>query len=567
MRSHSEYWRRNRSASEATELALVLRALRKVAGHVGRNVRPLYWAGMVEPDISAMVLDPSPIRGKYPVAGKDFDVLAGRVVREGLSSLEWGDWVRRQALSGAAELPPERAGFVESLLEAAEDIYLSLRSRGQIWEMYLDRLWEAGGEARDPSLPPSPESMAALWRQRALYGRLPENLHFYHGDLWPILDRVFHDLERIVTRPTVASRRESRAFVYRGMRERVEEVLREWERFAPADDAENLYDEAASPDELPDVDDSPPEEREPPEDEEDDPRPPESGELDPDLAEEVAGLMEDEDRDLTRNMAVAVRDPEAGHMETVFRIGRARTTVLPDPIQVRRLKNVFREQDALARKAKNRRVRRGLQGGRLDARRLYRVPIDGRAFKHRQAPDTDHGWRICIVADASASMSGRPGEIKPWSAAEKTFVSLAEAARGSRNLVDIFAYNEDRKVCQLTRLYHGGELYSVAPAGRTPSGQAILAAATLLGTKLRRSMIIHITDGAANCGLRMGDATGYCDKKGIDVYTIGCGCNQQTRDFLRACFPPDRIFFMRDITRLAAGLERLFRGTILQGIR
>ena len=125
----------------------------------------------------------------------------------------------------------------------------------------------------------------------------------------------------------------------------------------------------------------------------------------------------------------------------------------------------------------------------------------------------------------------------------------------------------ERNLCLLTQLYHGGELYSVTPAGRTPSGQAIMTVASRLDKRYKNSMIVHITDGAANCGLGMADALDYCRRKNIDVFTLGCGCNRQTRDFLREFFPRGHLYFLKNVNYLADGLEQLFRHRILGAIR
>jgi hypothetical protein len=234
-----------------------------------------------------------------------------------------------------------------------------------------------------------------------------------------------------------------------------------------------------------------------------------------------------------------------------------------DTALVKRLEKIFHEREALIRKSRRRHYRKGLFEGRLDPRRLYRVPLDGRVFKNRETPSPVYLWHICLVADASASMTGKSAFNVPWRTAEKTFIALAKASEGFRNSLDIFAYNAEQKVCSLTQLYHGGQLYTVVPTGRTPSGQAITAAALRLKKKGTRSMIIHITDGASNCGLPLKEAVDYCLKNNIDVFTIGCDCNQQTRDFLREAFPTERLFFMENIHYLAEGIERLFKQKML----
>jgi hypothetical protein len=94
-----------------------------------------------------------------------------------------------------------------------------------------------------------------------------------------------------------------------------------------------------------------------------------------------------------------------------------------------------------------------------------------------------------------------------------------------------------------------------------------MAAATLLNQKFKRkqkkNMIIHITDGAANCGLPLSDAIKYCHHNNIEVYTIGCGCTPETRDILRETFPAGHVYFMKDTHYLSVGLEHLFKRRIL----
>ena len=205
--------------------------------------------------------------------------------------------------------------------------------------------------------------------------------------------------------------------------------------------------------------------------------------------------------------------------------------------------------------------------GKLDARRLYRVPVDGRAFLCKIITRPDNAWNISIVSDASASMSGKYSVERPWDAAEKTFVSLVEAAKGFENHLEVYGYHEDGDRCILVELYQSGKLYTVAPGGRTPSGQAILATALVLREKRKRSLIIHITDGAANCGINIVKALEYCRNQRIDLITIGCGCNQQTRDFLQTRFPEGQLLLMDDISDLSDGLERLFKHKLLKGIK
>ncbi len=433
-----------------------------------------------------------------------------------------------------------------------------------MWSLYLSSFWktELMKHNRDPALPPSATSLALTWRTREITGSLPDPLHHYYNDPLERLRECTRAVRELVSLSSPAERREKRVDLYHETWSSLQEILSEWEHFASSPDAINLFDEAAPHGRLPDPEDTDEGERENEGDEREEARG-----LDPDLAEEVMNLVEDHETDLTRTILVAVEDPEAGSMRTRTRQGTARMAAHPDPLLVKQLKRIFSEQESLVRRARRRRVRRGLIEGNLDARRLHRVPIDGKVFKTREPPTSEHSWQICLVADASASMAGKGVRQKPWPIAEKAFASLAEASKGSRNRVDIYAYHEERNRCTLTRLYHGGDLYTVVPSGRTPSGQAIMAAAVTLRERRQRSIIIHITDGASNCGLRLSDAVEFCSRNAIELFTIGCGCSQQTKDFLRECFPMDRLYFMKHIRTLPLVLERLLRRRILFALR
>jgi hypothetical protein len=555
---YSKYWRKNRSRHEATELALGLRALRKVAGHLGPNVKPIFWDGMVEANESVIILRPDDVKGLYPMPPRIFDILVGQVAHEGLASIEWTELVRDRVRKDIPKQSPEIWPFLENFIEAAEDIYIYQLTGDRIWSKYLFSFYrqEAYRNFRDPSLPPSGPSLANIWRRKVIMDDVPNGLHFYYDDLLEILTQSVAEIKKVALQPSLRSRREGRIILYQEIWSALEAVISEWEIFLFAEDAIGIPDQDAPPGDLDkDLDELKAG------DEEDDQR--ESGKLGQELVDQINAILEDEESDLAKNVAVAVSEPEARSMPVEFKRGQALVNAQADPILVKRLERIFYEQEALIRKSRKRYYRRGLFEGRLDHRRLYRVPLDGRVFKNRENPSSDYLWQICLVADASASMTGRSATNVPWHTAEKTFIALTKASEGFKNILDIFAYNAERSICTLTQLYHGRELYTVVPTGRTPSGQAIMAAALSLKKKYKRSMIIHITDGAANCGLPLSDAVDYCLRNNIDVFTIGCDCNQQTRDFLHEAFPPERLYFMKNIDYLAEGLERLFKQKIL----
>jgi len=567
---YSKFWRINRSRREATELALGLRAVRKVAGHIGRNVKPIFWKGMAKNESRFILLDPNMINSIYPIPHKTFDLLVGQVVLEGLSSMEFHEWVKERTLKTLSGLNDHTRPYIEHMITGAENIYVNELARNRIWSFYLINYFSyiLSRNFRDPALPPTPESFSNLWQKRSILNQVPKKCHPYYEDLLDVLENYTRHLGSIALQSAMSHRREDRIKLYVEMWLNIEKIISQWESFQLSPDAVNLYDEAG-PKGKPDFEEN--------KEGEDDAGEPVHSEdtrgLVPELAEDVSIIL-DEKNLTVLNVAVAVDEPGARPMETQVEKGQVTADIAPDDVQVRRMQKIFKKQEFLIRQTRRRHVRRGLAEGKLDALRLYRVPLDGKVFKNKQIFGPDHLWQICIVADASASMSGKdePAEGKqrlrrPWEIAEKSFVSLATAARGYGNLLDIYAYRAEKNVCILTQLYHGKNLYSVSPSGRTPSGQAIMAVGSMLNKKYKNSIIVHITDGAANCGLGMGTALDYCRRHEIDVFTLGCGCNRQTRDFLKEFFPPGHLYFLKSIDYLADGLEHLFRQKILGSIK
>ncbi len=568
--SYSKYWRINRSRNEAAELALALRAMRKVIGHLGRNVKPVFWKGMAENENRFIILDPERVKGNYPISHDVYDILVGQVVREGFLAMEFHEWVKEKTLKSAHGINDRTKPYLENLVTASENIFISELAKDRIWALYLSRYFYQAfsEEKRDPALPPTAESVFAVWQKQSIIKEVPESPHPYYAEILTILEKYLHRIRSVANRRSISTRREERKNLYRQMWQDIEHVISHWETFTLNPDAVNLYDETGPKGRV-DL-----EENGAGEDVPDDPGETEAAEgLRPDLAEDVSAMLDEENPPI-QGMAVAVEEPGARPMETRIEKGEVLSDIQPDAVQVRQMKKIFKKQEHLIRQVRRRRIRHGLGEGKLDPLRLYRVPLDGKVFKNRQGPGKDAFWQICIIADASASMSGKDEPTagkkrlrRPWEIAEKSFVSLAVAAKGHGNLLDIYAYRAERQVCTLTRLYHDKKLYSVTPSGRTPSGQAIMAVANLLDKKFKNSMIIHITDGAANCGLSLGIALDYCRKHGIDVFTLGCGCNRQTRDFLREFFPRGHLYFLKSIHHLADGLEHLLWQRILGSIK
>ncbi|MFZ2633465.1 MAG: hypothetical protein WA081_00500 [Desulfosalsimonadaceae bacterium] len=558
MTTYSEFWRKNRSGDETAELMLCLRALRKVAGYIGRNVKPVFWKGMVETDNRFILLDPGVAEESYPLSFETFDALVGQVVLEGLSSLEWREWVIGKVQEEAPAVSDSVYRYLENVIEAAEDIYINMRAESSVWSLYLVQYWrlELEKNRRDPTLPPAPSSLADIWRAATILDEHTKNLHAYYYGPLEILSHLTDELSNIALLASITERRSRRKDVYMDIWGQVAYEISEWEEFQISPDAINFRDEAAPRGETDEGND---------EDENKDTDESNQASADPeDLLNRLKAALEDGENDLTNVIAVAVEEPEAKSMETIVRKSQSISDFQPDEMLVNRLKKIFLQQQSLFMRRRKRHIKKAQYEGKIDPRRLYRVPMDSRVFKKKELIVSDFPWHVCIIADASSSMGGKSGAKRPWETAEKIFVSLAHAAAGFKNLIDIYAYSEDGAQCVLTQLYSGGKVYSVIPKGRTPSGQAIMAAAMMLNKKYKNSMIIHITDGAANCGLSLGDTLKYCRAHDVEVFTIGCGCNLQTQQFLKGYFPSDHLNFMDNISGLSEVIEKLFRQKMLK---
>jgi hypothetical protein len=566
-KAYSTYWRKNYSHLEATELASVLAAMRKVAAHIGINVKPVYWQGMSASPTNSIILDPAEVRGTYPVPFPKIDVLVGEVVREAFSCIEWSDWVRNQVVQQTSFPLEWMKDYLGSFISVAEDLYIDERVGPTVWRFYLSKYWKsiAGKMGRDPSLPPSAPSLATVWRERLFLQTLPPHLHHYYDDPISILMEYADTIRQVKNLSTLTERRDGRVEIYLEIWNRISSIIMEWETPPFHEEGVSIYDEG-SPNKanIPELkgkkeensngdSDNAKEKEE------------ESPGLDEELAAEINSKLEEGESDLTEHISVAINDPRTKQMNTIFSRAAARCNVSADQSQVRRLKRIFQKQQAVIRRSKKRGIIRNVEMGKIDARRLYRVPLaDGKIFKRRDISGTDYSWNINIVADASASMAGKKSTDRPWKVAEKTFVSLTEAAKGFSNHLEVFGYQERGRQCNLFRLFQEGELYTIAPSGQTPTGQAILAAAMLMKKDERRKLIIHITDGAANCGVNVLDAIDYCRKNNIELITIGCGCNLQTRQFLLERYPRGSVYLMDDIRSLPQGLEHLFRDRLLK---
>ena len=563
---YSEYWRKNKATLEHEELAYTLRALRKVGRYITVNMKVIEWLGMSEKSGSKFYLNPGFVKGEYPVPPGKMDILVGITAHEAFHCKELSDLVWIKTEEKTRELPSKYKNYLLRLTEVGEDIYVNKVAQESVWEYYLKKAWNwcIPKETRDLSLPPTAECLFQIWGEIILEGKFSNKVNYHHDYLKP-LDILLSYVDEIVTCSNIKNssieKSEYRSKLYLEIWDKIYDYIQDWEYEALLDlTGVNIPDEAADnkgetnfPDEG-------------------------TGEALVEQSEDFGKLTEittanampreqvsriksslnvleeDKKNDLTPFIEVVAGESTKDLLETRFWNSTMPCKRKSDPLLVRRLKRIFEAQVS-----KTPRVNRGLYSGKLDGRRLYRAPLNGKVFKQKEITIKE-AWNITILVDASLSMSGVEG--KEWELAESTFVSLCEAIKGSRNKLDILCYFERAKYCEIFRLLHHDKLYSIVPNGRTPTGQGIIAAALII-PKDNKRLILHITDGEPNSGgVSVENAVKYCKRVGIELITIGCGYNEQLKEQFQSQYK-ENLLLINTIEQLPYGLETLLRKKLL----
>ncbi len=134
--SLSEFWRRNTSRMESTELANLVRALRKVTGFIGPNVGDVLWAGMSHGAGDTIILDPEIVMGEYPVHPEKVDYLVGLVVHEALLKTEWSSLLWKGIEQASQNMGPRQKIVLQKIVRVGEDIYADYLSERTILGLY-----------------------------------------------------------------------------------------------------------------------------------------------------------------------------------------------------------------------------------------------------------------------------------------------------------------------------------------------------------------------------------------------------------------------------------------------
>ena len=536
----SEYWRRNTSTLEAIELANLLKALRKVAGHLGPNAGIVEYAGMSQAGGSSILIDPGTVMGAYPVLPEKVDHLVGVVVHEALSRIEWTERVWKLMEPYFATISGTALVRFQKIVKTGEDIYLDSILTGSVLGMYLATARRpAFAETRRGRVSSSDglsfEALIRLWWAASLEDHaIPLADHRYQEPLRLLMALTSRLLAIRQKHASVTSRCEARSLVYK----------QSWGQLVGVLSGLPLMDKRLSwvPSHLvktsgrqsqgvtvPGIKPAMPMR----------------------LSREIETHLAASSSDITPliRSVVGYDNPEV--VTTSRWDYHIPAHPMVDRALVARLRAIFASYSE-----REKAVSRGLTSGRIDSRRLYRAPVTGRCFKELDSrPSMD--WNVTLLIDASGSMRG-----PKWRMVENTVNTIHEALKGYRNSLAAHAYFEIEGICMVSSLIRDNHVFSVPPCGQTASGQAIIAAALFMQVNRRRKLLIHVTDGESNYGCSVAHGIGFCRQNNIHLITLGCGCRDKKA--MQEQYG-NTIEFIGGFRQLPQAIERLLRWTFLYG--
>ncbi len=534
----SAFWRKNTSSLEAVELANLVRALRKVVGHLGAGAPGVEYAGIAGGGSPAIMVDPSRVMGAYPVPPDRVDLLTGEVVHEALLVMEWSERVWKTLDHCCAAMEGIPLIKFQKIVKTAEDIYVDSILEGTMLGEYVAvaRHKVLHGAASRAVLSKSGSSFDALillwWA--ASFGE-PGNFvpDARHDEAHGLLLGLTGELRRLIGSHTgTLAQCALRSDLYKELWKRIAPMVRD---LALID--RRLFRVTGSQQNT---------------------RPDKGRRAQRALCTGSlpAGLLCDIEAHLaatSTDITPLIRRVVGPDGDDVVPTSRWDFTIpahpVVDHVMASRIGAVFR-----AYSAREALVSRGLSSGRIDARRLHRAGVTGRCFKYLDTrPAMD--WNVTLLIDASGSMRGAK-----WRLVENTVSTLHRALSGYRNSLSAYAYFEADGICMISSLIKEGRVLSVPPCGKTASGQAIIAAALSMPKALRHRLLIHITDGESNYGADVSAGIGFCRAQGIDLVTLGCGCRDQ--EAMLAQYG-GTIEFIRGFGALPQAIERLLRRTFL----
>lgn len=534
----SSYWRKNTSTRESIELANLLRALRKVAGHLGANTGRIEYDGMSSAADGAIHVSPEWVMGKYPVPPEKVDPVIGHVVHEALHRMEWSAHVWKLLEPDMEPMSPLQKLMFQKMVVTGEDIYVDRKSDLSVFGLYTAVLRGhdlAGQDAKVPSNGLSVDELMLTWRAGLFDGPAARKAKSEYKEL---LDALNHLAMRLFSEAgadrRVTKKCQNRASFYVDAWRQLEEPIRRLPVYhkqlcwfsrtstAQISQAGRTGNAKIKKPAMPTL-----------------------------LVHEIQTFLAADAVDITP----LIRSAAGYDNETVEPMSRWDFNMPSRPVidrrMIGRLKATF--QNYAVRRTI---VSRGLLSGRMDPGRLYRAPVNGRCFKEDlRVPSMD--WCIGLLMDASGSMRG-----SKWKMVESIIANLHKALSGDKNRLNAWAYFESGGISMISRLIKENTLMSVPPSGQTASGQAIIAAAMMMPKNRRQKILIHVTDGESNFGCDVSYGIELCRKEKIDLITLGCGYKDRQamqEQYGRA------IQFIDHFEQLPRALENLVKSIFLFG--
>lgn len=537
LEGYSDYWRRNKSTMEPLELTNVLRALRKVSGHIGMNVGSVEWADMSEEDPSRSIIpiDPTFVLGDYPVPPGKMDFLVGLVVHEALHQREWTQLVWKEIENMCKDVSFMDMDLLWRLVNAGEDIYVDKLADRGVFGLYTGKVRAILGARAQPDFlePPTAGVLFDLWRRMVLDDQRPHKVNPLYKKPLKILASRTDDLVDIGTKDvSVTNRCQLRSKLYLELWEEIKDIIIPWKRerttYFPT--RAKVHRAAKSPRKRTRT-------------------PSLRSAISPQLAAQIEASLAVGSSDITPLIREICGKDNPDLVPTSLWDFNIPANPMVDPYLVGRLKGLFQQYTERIRV-----INRGLESGSIDRRRLYRAPITGNCFMIKQMIP-EEAWNITVLVDASRSMAG-----PKWRLIENTVAALFQSLKGQKNKLRVFGYFEHDGVCIISELLRQGRIYSLPPHGLTPSGQAIIASALLMPKERKHRFIIHITDGESNCGCSVDYAIRFCKKEKIDLVTLGCG--YKDKDILVQQYG-DSLQFLDYFEQLPNAIEVLLKRKLL----
>ncbi len=556
---YSEFWRKNISAVESQELVKVLYALRKVGRHIATNLKPIEWRTSSAHNPLLIGIDINLAKGEYPLPPGKMDILVGVTAREAFHCKILSDIVYMNVEKQVGEISKDYKYLLDLLISIGEDFFTKNIAKDTVWKYYLSRCWpHVRPPFKSKTDKPTIHAFLHIFADYLFFDKLAVNMNPAYHDLFQICLDARDAIKNLINESSISKKSFLRTNIYLNLWNEILQKAELWTDEDSLADATGLAEESFYGDD---------------EDSCDDPAMDMESEENADarrfterenqgIMQKVNDILEEMDeKSINQEVADAAGEEEQWRiMDTAYGRATLPCRITADEALVARLKKIFRVQ----RSHRSRRYfyNRAQLLGKIDGRRLHRYPLDGKIFKKKEYLSHDNTRNIAILVDGSASMTGGlPGGGKEWAKTESIFLSLFEAVKGTGNRLDLLCYYERAGICEVNALVYGNRLYTVRPGGRTPTGQAIIATATMM-PKNKKRLIVHLTDGEPNCGLSVQKSLEFCDREGVDIVTIGTYFEEKTRELLENQYH-DRAILIDSIELLPVQLEAVLRANLL----